>query len=166
MLPIRISKVALTAAAGAFCLLVGYNNIVDYGSNLMFVQHVLAMDTVFPDNAVRASRAISDPRLHHLAYWFIILAELVIGLLCAVGAARLAGARKAPASVFNQAKSLAVLGLAAAVAFWFTAFLVVGAEWFQMWQSQTWNGQEGAFRFIGSIGLMLIFVSLEDKDAV
>ena len=161
---VRLSKIALTAVAGAFCLLVGYNNIVDYDSNLMFVQHVLAMDTVFLDNAVRASRAISDSRLHHLAYWIIIFAELSIGLVCAVGAARLAGAWKAPAGVFNQAKQLAILGLAAAFAFWFGAFLVVGAEWFQMWQSPSWNGQEGAFRFIGSIGLMLIFVSLEDKD--
>jgi predicted small integral membrane protein len=40
--------------------------------------------------------------------------------------------------------------------------LDVGGEWFQMWQSQIWNGQESAFRFIGSIGLILIILSLDD----
>ena len=32
---------------------------------------------------------------------------------------------------------------------WFTGFLVIGGEWFAMWQSATWNGQEAAFRFYG-----------------
>jgi predicted small integral membrane protein len=40
---------------------------------------------------------------------------------------------------------------------------VVGGEWFQMWQSQIWNGQEAAFRFIASLGLFLIFLSFEDR---
>ena len=43
-------------------------------------------------------------------------------------------------------------------------FLVVGGEWFQMWQSQTWNGQQGAFRFVASFGLILVFVAMEDRD--
>jgi predicted small integral membrane protein len=43
-------------------------------------------------------------------------------------------------------------------------FLVVGGEWFQMWQSQSWNGQEAAFRFIGSIGLIMIFVAIDDRE--
>ena len=51
MVAVRLAKIALVAAGGLFCLLVGYNNIVDYGSNYMFVQHVLSMDTTFPDNA-------------------------------------------------------------------------------------------------------------------
>ena len=43
-------------------------------------------------------------------------------------------------------------------------FLVVGGEWFQMWQSKTWNGQEAAFRFIACIGLVLIFVNQPDGE--
>ena len=163
MVVIRLSKIALVTAAGLFCLLVGYNNIVDYGSNFMFVQHVLTMDTTFPDNALRTSRAILDPQLHHAAYWIIIAAELAVGALCIAGALRLLAHLGASAERFNAAKSLAVLGLAGSMLFWFFGFMVVGGEWFQMWQSQIWNGQQPAFRFIGSIGLILIFLSLDDR---
>lgn len=163
MAAVRLAKIALVAAAGMFCLLVGYNNIVDYGSNYMFVQHVLSMDTTFPDNAVRSSRAILDPQLYRLAYWLIIAAELATGLLCLAGAIRLLMVVKAPANQFNGAKSTAILGLAAGMLFWFFGFIVVGGEWFQMWQSQIWNGQEAAFRFVASLGLFLVFVSLEDR---
>jgi predicted small integral membrane protein len=162
LIAVRLSKIALVAAAGLFCLLVGYNNIVDYGSNFMFVQHVLTMDTTFPDNAMRANRAILDPQLHRIAYWIIISAELLIGVVCLIGASRLLASLRATAERFNAAKSLLVAGLAGGMLFWFLGFIVVGGEWFQMWQSQIWNGQESAFRFIGSIGLILIFLSLDD----
>lgn len=160
---IRLAKIASVLAAGLFCLLVGYNNIVDYDSNYAFVQHVLTMDTTFPDNAVRADRALSDPRIHQAAYTLIIVAELMIGLICLAGAARLARELRAPPERFNAAKQTAVLGLSAGMLFWFVGFMVVGGEWFQMWQSEVWNGQQAAFRFIGSIGLFLVFVSLEDR---
>lgn len=164
MMTVRIAKILLTLSAGAFCLLVGYNNIVDYRSNFMFVQHVLTMDTTFPDNAIRASRALSNPQLHHLAYWLIIAVEIAIGLICVAGALRLMPLLRAPADVFNSAKILAIIGLAAGVGFWFMAFMVVGGEWFQMWQSQIWNGQQSAFRFIGSIGLIMIFVAMDERE--
>jgi predicted small integral membrane protein len=47
---------------------------------------------------------------------------------------------------------------------WFTAFLSVGAEWFLMWQSHTWNGQDAAFRMFASLAVVLIYVSLPDPD--
>jgi predicted small integral membrane protein len=163
MIAVRLSKIALVVAAGVFCMLVGYNNIVDYQSNFLFVQHVLSMDTTFPENAVRASRAVVDPRFHHAAYWLIIATELATGLLCLAGAVRLLMVLHAPAVRFNGAKTTASLGLTAGLLFWFFGFLVVGGEWFQMWQSQTWNGQDAAFRFVGSIGLFLVLLSLDDR---
>lgn len=164
MTVVRLAKIMLILMAGVFCLLVGYNNIADYGSNLMFVQHVLTMDTTFSENAVRATRALSDPRLHHLVYWLIIMAEIAIGMICIVGALRLLPVLRAPAVAFNDAKAIAITGLAAGVGFWFMAFMVLGGEWFQMWQSEIWNGQEAAFRFIGSIGLIMIFVAIDDRE--
>jgi predicted small integral membrane protein len=85
MLVIRLAKVMVIAALAAFTFLVTYDNIVDYGSNYQFVQHVLSMDTTFPDNALR-SRAITDPRLWQAAYAAIIAAEGVTCLLLAIGA--------------------------------------------------------------------------------
>ena len=65
---------------------------------------------------------------------------------------------------FNAAKDVAIAGLVFGFALWFFGFMVVGGEWFQMWQSQTWNGQEAAFRFIGCIGLVLIFLTQKDDE--
>jgi len=47
---------------------------------------------------------------------------------------------------------------------WFFGFLVVAGEYFAMWQSQTWNGQEAAFRLTMIILGVLIFVSLSESD--
>jgi predicted small integral membrane protein len=40
---------------------------------------------------------------------------------------------------------------------WLVAFLTVGAEWFLMWQSHIWNGQEAAFRMFTVVGIILLF---------
>jgi len=44
------------------------------------------------------------------------------------------------------------------------AFLTVGAEWFLMWQSKTWNGQEAAFRMFAVLGIVLIFTAVPDVE--
>ncbi len=47
---------------------------------------------------------------------------------------------------------------------WFFGFMVIGAEWFVMWQSKTWNGQEAAFKFYMAILGVLIFVNQRDAE--
>ena len=42
--------------------------------------------------------------------------------------------------------------------------MVVGGEWFAMWQSKTWNGQEAAFRFYMTLLAVLIFVNQTDGE--
>ena len=86
MLVIRLAKVLMVAALAAFAFLVTYDNLVDYGSNYQFVQHVLSMDTTFPDNALR-DRAITDPSFWRAAYATIIAAEGLTCLLLTIGAA-------------------------------------------------------------------------------
>lgn len=161
---VRISKAGLTLSLAIFALLVGIDNIIDYGVNFAFVQHVLSMDTTFPDNKL-LWRSITSDWVHHAAYAVLIASEIAVGVLCAAGAWRIFAARRLPAQEFNRAKALAIGGLAAGFALYFLGFLVVGGEWFQMWQSQAWNGQEAAFRFAASFGLVLIFVALEDGDS-
>jgi len=160
---IRSAKVLLVLMIGVFSLLVGLDNIVDYGTNYAFVQHVMSMDTVFPTSTL-TWRAISSPAAHHITYALIITAELLTGLLCIVGARRLWLARGGAARGFNGAKDTAIAGLTLGFAIWFFGFLTIGGEWFQMWQSETWNGQQAAFRFIGCIGLVLLFVAQKDDE--
>jgi predicted small integral membrane protein len=38
------------------------------------------------------------------------------------------------------------------------AFLSVGGEWFLMWQSKIWNGQEAAFRMFTVVGIVLLLL--------
>ena len=160
---VRLSKALLVALIGSFALLVGVDNVIDYGANFAFVQHVMSMDTVFPDNELKW-RSVAQPVLQHAAYALIIGLELLTGILCLTGALRLWAARKAPALQFNRAKAIAVAGLVCGLGLWFFGFIVVGGEWFDMWQSAKWNGQQAAFRFIACLGLVLIFLNQRDEE--
>src|SRR5580704_8371509 len=154
---------AMIAALAAFAFIVTYDNVVDYDSNYEFVRHVLSMDTTFPNNALMG-RAITDKRIWTIAYLAIIAAEAMTCLLLSVGALALLTRLKAPAERFNRAKIWAVAGLTVGFGLWFFGFLVVAGEYFAMWQSQTWNGQEAAFRIVMVMLGVLIFVTLPDRD--
>jgi len=70
----RYAKILMVLSLAAFAFMVTFNNVTDYGSNFAFVQHVLSMDTTFPDNAAMY-RAVTNPLLWHLGYWLIIAGE-------------------------------------------------------------------------------------------
>ncbi|MFG1478068.1 DUF2165 domain-containing protein [Xanthobacter sp. V4C-4] len=161
---LRVAKIAVVASLAAYALLVAYGNIVDYGSNFAFVGHVLSMDTTFPGNALMA-RAITDPRLWHAAYAAIITAEGVSGVLLAAGAGLMLARLRAPVAAFERAKGLVYLGGALAFALWFFGFMVVAGEYFAMWQSKDWNGQQGAFHIYVAVIGMLILVALPERDS-
>jgi predicted small integral membrane protein len=163
MMTTRYAKITMCFVLGLFCLLVAVNNVMDYPTNYAFVQHVLSMDTTLPNNALKY-RAISSPVLWEAAYVAIIAAEAAAGTLYIVGAGTLWRARHAPAETFNRAKGYATAAATVAFLLWFFGFMVVGGEWFAMWESQTWNGQEPAFRFYVSVLAVLIFVNLPDSD--
>ena len=165
MLLLRLSKIAMIAALAAFAFIVAYDNIVDYNSNYDFVRHVLSMDTTFPHNELM-HRAITDKRIWTAAYAAIIAIEALTCLLLTVGALALLARLTAPAERFNRAKVWAVAGLTLGFGLWFFGFLVVAGEYFAMWQSQAWNGQEAAFRITTVILGVLIFVILPDRDTV
>jgi predicted small integral membrane protein len=163
MLIVRIAKILLVGALASYAFIVAYDNVVDYGSNYQFVRHVLSMDTTFPDNAL-IHRAITNERIWSKVYALIIAWEWMTGALLAIGALALLVRLRAPAAIFNRAKTWAIAGLMAGFALWSFGFLVVAGEYFAMWQSQTWNGQEAAFRLTMVILGALIFVSLAESD--
>lgn len=158
----RYSKLILVWAVALYASLVVFNNLTDYGSNYQFVSHVLQMDTTFPGNA-GMWRAINTPILYHIAYIAIILTESVVAILCWVGGYRLYRAIQ-EAATFNRAKATAVAGLTLGLLLWFAGFIAVGGEWFLMWQSQTWNGIQAAFRLTAILGIVLVYLTLPDGD--
>jgi len=156
MMTIRRCKALLVAGIAFFFTLVAFGNVTDYGSNFAFVQHVLSMDTIFPDSTLRW-RALPQPAVHHAAYALIIAWQIATALLCWLGAARLWAASDDRVA-FAQARPMAVAGLTAAWLLYAAGFMTVGGEWFAMWQSATWNGQAKAAQFLVMIGIVLLAV--------
>src|SRR4051794_6722095 len=104
MLMVRLSKLIMVAGLALFAVVVALDNVADYGSNETFVRHVLAMDTTFPQNALRW-RAITDPALQTAAYWLIIVAEMLTGMLFGVAALVMVVRLRAPKAEFRAAAS-------------------------------------------------------------
>lgn len=161
MLYVRLSKILLVLSVAFFLFLVVLNNITDYNSNYLFVENVLGMTTVFEGNQLMW-RAIESPLVHKLFYLSIIIWEAVAMALCGFGAYQLLRSISAPRKEFEAAKQIAVLGLVVSMLQWFIAFITVGGEWFTMWQSEIWNGQDAAFRMFACIGIVLIFLYLPE----
>ena len=153
----------MSASLALFAFLVAFGNITDYGSNFAFVQHVLSMDTTFPDNALRW-RAITSPMLWHAAYWLIILGEALTCAAYTIGTVALLRNLRASGAAFNRSKRFVYVATALGFLVWFLGFMVIGGEWFAMWQSPTWNGQQAAFRFYAAVLGAGIFIALDDRD--
>jgi predicted small integral membrane protein len=160
---LRAAKTLFVLAVALYYTLVVLNNTTDYESNHQFIRHVLMMDSTFPDNTAMW-RAINSPAIHTLAYITIIAWESLTMILCWWGGIKLARHLKAPAAAFQQAKNIAVAGLTLSLLMWFVAFLTIGAEWFLMWQSQKWNGQEAAFRMFAIVGIVLLLLVQKDDE--
>jgi predicted small integral membrane protein len=163
MIP-RIAKISLVAAVAVFYSLVVFNNLTDFNSNYQFVRHVLMMDSTFPGNR-GMWRAINLPALHIAFYLGIIAWEIATALLLWWGVARMAGALHFPARRFHAAKQIASAALTLSLLMWLVAFLAVGGEWFLMWQSQAWNGQDAAARNFAVVALVLLILAQPDAEA-
>jgi Predicted small integral membrane protein (DUF2165) len=50
MIVMRVAKIIMVAAIALFATLVSFSNLTDYWTNFAFVQHVLSMDTIFPNS--------------------------------------------------------------------------------------------------------------------
>jgi predicted small integral membrane protein len=154
---LRFSKAVLVLAIALFYTLLVLNNITDYDSNYQFVRHVLMMDSTFPGNHVMW-RAVNSQPVYTVFYIGIIAWESVTMLLCWWAGVRLLQSYDADQEHFAAALNVAVIALTTSLLMWLVAFLDVGGEWFLMWQSQKWNGQEEAFRMFTIVGVVLLVV--------
>ena len=85
-------------------------------------------------------------------------------VLFLAGVIQMTRALHASGAEFNRAKAYAVAAALVAFLVWFFGFMVVAGEWFDMWQSKTWNGQDAAFRFYISVLAVLIFLNQPDPN--
>ena len=163
MIEARVAKIVMVVSLALFAGIVTIDNLIYYDANFEFVRHVLSMDTVFPGNTL-VYRRVTSPAQWNLAYCLIILGEGVTSLTLGIGAVSLTRELRSEGARFNRGKRSVLIGATMGFLVWFLGFMVVGGEWFQMWQSQAWNGQEGAFRFYLTLLAVLIFVNQEDGD--
>ena len=157
VMAVRVSKAVLVFAIALLYTILVLDNITDYDSNYQFVRHVLMMDSTFPGNH-GMWRAVNSPFVHTVFYIGIIAWESVTMLLCWWGGVRLLKSYRADRAQFAAAQNLAVIALTTSLLMWLVAFLDVGGEWFLMWQSQKWNGQEAAFRMFTIVGMVFLIV--------
>lgn len=141
--PLRTLQSLTLFLAGLFGLFVFAGNLMDYNSNYQFVQHVLSMDTTFEGNALMW-RAIDSPVLWTIAYIGIILAEGVFAALGLIGGVLLFVRRNADAERYDRTRTWGYAAYALGLIIWFFGFIVIGSEWFAMWQSSVWNGKDTA----------------------
>jgi len=160
---LRTAKLLLVLAVAFYYSLVVFNNVTDYNSNYQFVRHILMMDSTPPGNQVMW-RALNSPAWHTVFYLSIITWEATTMVLSWWGGIRLARTLRGSAVAFNQAKTVAIAALTLSLMMWLVAFLTVGGEWFLMWQSKMWNGQDAAFRMFTVIGIVLLLVALPESE--
>ena len=159
----RWAKILLLAAIALFFTLVAFTNVTAFDINYQFVRHVLSMDTTFPNNHAMW-RAIRSPAIHLAFYIGIILWETLSAILGWTGAIALFRARHASPAAFTAAKRTGTLALTAGLLLWLLAFTTIGGEWFLMWQSRDWNGQQAAFRMFTTEALILILLLLPEAE--
>jgi predicted small integral membrane protein len=159
----RIAKLLLLSAIALFYTLVVLNNTTDFDSNYQFVRHVLMMDSTFPGNK-GMWRALNAP-FWHLSFYFSVIAwEIVTMTLCWWGTIALLRNLRSSVAEFNAAKRIPIVALTLGMLMWLVAFLTVGAEWFLMWQSHVWNGQEAAFRMFVVVGIVLLLILHPERE--
>jgi predicted small integral membrane protein len=160
---LRTAKMLLVFAVAVFYSLLVLNNTTDYDSNYQFVRHVLMMDSTLPSNRAMW-RALNSPVWHTCFYLSIIAWEIITMILCWWGGVNLARSLRGTSQAFNQSKRVAIAALTCALLMWLVAFLSIGGEWFLMWQSKSWNGQEAAFRMFTVVGIVLLILIQPDSQ--
>ena len=154
----------LVACNALYIFLVALGNIIDYGTNFDFVQHVLSMDTtnfgaepgtnLDPDII---GRAITSSVIWNIAYIALIIFESTAAIVLITSSVLWVRALATRRS-YDTAKSVSSIGLLMIILLFFAGFIDIGGEWFNMWRSTAWNGLEPAFRnaVLATLTLVLI----------
>lgn len=169
---LSVAALVLVATNGLYMLLVAFGNITDYDTNYAFVERVLAMDTTNFGQGQDVNldpdimwRAIDNPVLANVGYIGLIIAEALAGIVLLIAVIAWVRAMRGSVS-FAAARSLATLGLILVILVFFTAFITVGGEWFNMWRSVDWNGLDPALQnaVLAILTLVVVHMVRDEKS--
>src|SRR5664279_5493213 len=159
----RLIKIFFGISVGLYMLMVCINNITDYDANFQFVSKVSGMEDIF-SRQKNGWRAINNQTLQHIFYTFLIAWELMVTIFITMGVVRMTRKIRGDAAEFVRAGKSLRIGLFLGIILWFTLFVTVGGEWFLMWQSKIWNGQNTAFMLTICFLLFLIYQNQRDNE--
>lgn len=159
---IRILKIVLLLIISLQGIIYGAHNIANleqaYGS-LAYVMshqdHVAYPNSAFP--------AITSPVLIWIGLIIVLIGEFGSGLLGLIGVRHLWQARAASPADFKIAKKYGILGCGIAIATWLGLFIVIGAAYFQMWQTEIGDASfRGAYILVGTNAFVLLFLNMDE----
>ena len=160
---IRYLKIMFAAITSLMALTYVTQNMVNSEAAHQVIVYVMsgADHDVFPTSF---GPKFSDPLVGWIAVVIIFSLEYAAGLLMAKGTWDMWRARKADALVFSSSKKWAQIGAGVGILVWFGLFGVIGAAFFQMWQTPIGAGSmDDAFQFFVSCALTLIFLNQPDE---
>lgn len=158
---IRLTKILLV-------ILVGLWGLIGAAGNLMNLAGVYAMvraTTRMPgfDPGAAPPWATEHPMILGLGVVLIVLGKLIPAVLCSWGSVHMVRARNEPAEVWQQSKSMAIVGCGLAMALLFLGWVVIGEFVFMMFLDEGLaNASNAAFRYGGFIALIMIFVAQKE----
>ena len=158
----RNIKIMFVVITSLMALIYVTQNVVNTSAAHQAIVYVMsgADHQVYPESF---GPKFADPVFGWIAVFVIFILEYAAGLLLAKGAWDMWRARKQDARTFNASKKWAQIGAATGVLVWFGLFGVIGAAFFQMWQTEVGTGSmNGAFQYFVSCTLTLLVISQAD----
>lgn len=159
----RLLKAALVFFVGGLGFLTFLTNVTNAQDAYAAVAMALGMESTFGWEGL-TWRAIDTPALAWMAFAIIVLMEGVVALLGFIGAWTIFAAREATAERFHEAKRPGLAACAVGMILWNGGFIVIGGEWFALWQTGDFNPVPAAFRFATMLAAIAIFVAMRDTD--
>ena len=159
---VRHLKICLIASIALLCWFSAAQNFANLMRGYETVRYVTSMQdhSAYP-SSIAFGFVSAAPTW--ISYAVILFAEVSAGVLAARGTWDLWSTRKNTSSVFNGAKTYAMLGVGAAMLVWFSLFTVIGGAYFGMWQTSTGaTALAGAFQYATLSALILIFINMPD----
>ena len=160
---IRYLKIMFATLTSLMALIYVTQNMVNADAAHQAIVYVMsgADHTVYANSF---GPKFSHPVLAWIVVVVIFCLEYATGLLIAKGAWDMWHARNADPAVFTDSKKWAQIGSGVGVFVWFGLFGVIGAAFFQMWQTTVGTGSmNGAFQYFVSCAITLLFLNQPDQ---
>ena len=159
---IRYLKIMFTIIAAGMALIYALQNIANINAAHGAIVYVMSGvgHEAYPETMFFKT---SSAAFGWITLILILLGEFLAGLLLLKGAMDMFRSVKADSDQFNASKKFAEIGAGIGILVWFGFFGVMGAAFFQMWQTEVGTGSmNGAFQYFVSMALALFFINKSD----